>query len=61
MLQNLKYYSHEYYLAEHSECNSGEGITNTFQNNKSKQELLKHSLVRTTMIYNNVANLETGV
>ena len=38
----------------------GERIIKTFQKNKSKQELLEHSLVKTTMIYSFISNLKAG-
>ncbi|MHB8581439.1 MAG: hypothetical protein ACYDA4_16465 [Ignavibacteriaceae bacterium] len=39
----------------------GEGITKTFQKNKSKQELLERGCAKTTMNYAHVANLGAGV
>ena len=38
----------------------GERIIKTFQKNKSKQELLEHCLVKTTMIYPFISNLKAG-
>ena len=39
----------------------GEGITKTFQKNKTKKELLEHILVKNAMIYTQAENLGAGV
>ncbi|MHB8338743.1 MAG: hypothetical protein ACYC6P_06335 [Ignavibacteriaceae bacterium] len=38
-----------------------QGNANIFQKDKSEQELLEHSSVKTTMIYTHVANLGASV
>ena len=37
-----------------------QGSTNTFQKDKSKQEILVHKSVRATVIYTHLANLGAG-
>ena len=38
-----------------------QGSTNTFQKDKSKEEILEKSSVETTVIYNHIVNFVAGV